>query len=432
MMAALINRRDRIEEAASTAFFSLLVSGLLLFAGMLALSPLLGLFFGSPRVAEISAALSGWLFLQAVTIVPDALLQRRLSFARRVAVDPIAASAFGLVSIVACARGAGVWGLVAGAYASMLAQVVSSWAFARARPRWHLASIAMWRELVAFARPVVGSEVLRRMAGQLDAIMLGRFSGAASLGQYRNGLRLAQAPENAFVNVGAYVLLPILARLGRHPERFADAARHVFRVLAAAVVPISFATVPLGVPLAVLVLGSRWRPAGHAIAGLSGVLLGSAIISVSSEIFKAIGRPKLLVRTHAVNLLMTATVVTAGAILFGLIGVAVAVSVSQVVTALYAFGLVTKLIDISWPELGKELAGPALAACAMLAAMVSFADVLRPLSHGEAIALALTAAQVVTGSLVYLAVLMTVDRRRRREARRTLTGLRAQHGPAPS
>lgn len=432
MMSALINRRDRIEEAASTAFYSLLVSGSLLTISALALSPLLGAFFRSSSIGLVAAVSSGVLFLRALTVVPDSLLQRRFSFARRVVVDPLGALAFATVSIVMCARGAGVWGLVAGAYASMIVQLGAAWGFARFRPRLALASTAMWRQLAAFARSVVGSEILRQVARQLDAIVLGRVAGAATLGQYRNGLRLAQQPANAFVNVGAYVLLPTFAHLARDQRRLVTAARRVYGVAAAASVPASLASVPLGVPVAVLFLGSQWRPAGYAIAALWGVLLGGAIISTTSEVLKAIGRPEMLVRIHGFDLGATALGVSAAAIPFGLVGVATAVSVSQCLTALYAFRLVAPLIELDWRELGAEYAGPVLATGVMLAAMFLFAATVSPLSHAEAIALVLTAAQVAIGAVVYVASLMVVDPRRRNDVRRIVATRRVRHGSAPA
>jgi PST family polysaccharide transporter len=420
MMSALINRRDRLEEAASTAFFSLLLSGCLLSLGALAIAPLLGLLFRNGRVGDLAAALSGCLLIHSLSIVPDSLLQRRMSFARRVGVDPIGSIAFAVVAITACSNGAGAWGLVAGTYAAMGVQGVLAWVFARTVPRWRFASIAMWRELAAYARPIVVSEILRVIAGQLDVIMLGRFKGAATLGQYRNGLRLAQQPVNAFVDVGAYVLQPTFMRLRDHRERLSSAVRHVFGAVAASALPVSVAMIPLGVPVAVLALGSRWRPAGHAIAGLSFSLLGGAIISVTAETLKATGRPALLIRITSVNLAVTSAAVVAAAIPFGLLGVAVAVSVSQCVTAVYAFQLLTGQIDIGWRELSREFAGPGVAAAVMLVALLAYASTVHPLSHTEAGAIALTLAQVGIGVVAYAAILTTVDRRRRGDARRLL------------
>jgi PST family polysaccharide transporter len=428
-MAALISRNDRIDEAASTAFFSLLVSGVLLSLISLAASPLVGLFFQNHQAGVVAAALSGWLLLRAMTIVPDSLLQRRFSFARRVAVDPLGAIAFTTVAIVACATGAGIWGLVWGTYASEVVEVAAAWAFARYVPRWKLASMAMWREIAAFARPVLGSEILRRIASQMDVIMLGRFTSAATLGQYRNGFRLASQPGQAFVDVGAYVLLPTLAHVSREDRHLGSIVRRVYGIALAGAVPVSLAMIPLGVPIAVLFLGEEWRPAGHAIAALWGLLLGGAVSSVAAESSKAIGRPKLLVRMHSLNLGVTAVLVIAAAIPFGLIGVASAVSVSQVLVGLYAFHLISTHVGMSWREMLAEAVSPLIASGLLVAAMVAFAVVTHPLDHGEALGFVLTGLQVLLGGITYLAALGFIDPRRRADLLAMRRRLRRSAGP---
>ncbi len=422
-MAALINRRDRIEEAASTAFFSLVAGGFLLTLGALTLAPLVGLFYHSSQIGVLSAALSASVLIRMLTIVPDALLQRRLSFARRVAVDPLGSIAFAAVAIAACARGAGPWGLIAGTYASLGLQVILAWAFARKRPRWREASLAMWHELAAFGRPVLGSEILRFIAGQLDALTLGRFVGAAALGQYRNGLRLAQQPSNAFINVGAYVLLPTLARMSDQRDRLTAAVRHVFDLTFVVAQPMSVAMIPLGVPMAVLALGERWRTAGHVIAGLSFMLLGLATSAIVAEVVKAIGQPKLLVRMHAFSLTVTAALVIASGIRYGPLGVAIAMSLSACISAVYNVRILTGELELAGRELGRALAGPAVASAIMLAAMVLFSSSVDPLSHSEAAGVALTCAQAGIGLIVYLSALMIVDRQRRHDARSLLIRL---------
>jgi O-antigen/teichoic acid export membrane protein len=219
------------------------------------------------------------------------------------------------------------------------------------------------------------------------------------------------------------VLLPTFARLSRHPERLSAAAKRVFGAIAAAALPVSVAMAPLGVPIAVLALGARWRPAGHAIAGLSGMLVGAAIISVVAEVLKAVHRPELLIRVHGVNLVATAVGVAATAIPFGLLGVAIAVSAGQLISAIYAYHRLTGLIDVSWRDLGREFARPGLAAAVMLAVMLGFAGGVDPLAHGEAAGLALTVAEVCLGALSYIATLIAIDGERRGDARRVASRL---------
>lgn len=416
MLSALIRRPDRIDEAANSAFFSLVLSGTLLALGALAVAPLVGWFFNSGSVTALSAALAAALLVQSLTVVPDAILQRRFSFARRVAVDPLSSVAFTAVAILAAVNGAGAWSLVAGAYASLIVSVIVAFAFARFRPRLKLASVAMWRELATFARPVLGSEILSRAATQLDTIMLGRFKGAAALGQYRNGLRIAQQPSDGFVSIGAYVLLPALVRLHGQPERLRAATRRIYRQIAAVALPLSVMFLPLGVPAAVLLLGSTWRPAGHAIVGLCALLVASATMSASSEVFKAVGRPHLLIRMHSVSLTTIAIFVVAAAIPFGLVGVAVAVSASRCVTAAYGLRHAARLTGLHRDDLTRALKGPVAASLVMVLVMFGFAALVNPLDHRVVLAWILTAAEGVLGAIVYMAVLLAVDSERRRSA----------------
>ena len=212
--------------------------------------------------------------------------------------------------------------------------------------------------------------------------------------------------------------------------------RRVYGIALAGAIPVSLAMIPLGVPIAGPFLGSEWRPAGHAIAALWGLLLGGAISSVAAESAKAIGRPRnLLVRIHGLNLGVTAVLVIAAAIPFGLIGVASAVSVSQVLVGLYAFHLISTHVGMTWREMLAEAVSPLIASALMVAAMVAFAVVTQNLlSHGVALGFLLTGVQVLIGGAMYLAALGFIDPRRRADLvamRRRLRRWRRSVTPDP-
>jgi len=167
MMAALIHRRDRVEEAANTALVATMLAGVGLSLVVLAASPLVGLFFGSHVVATVAAATAGWVLLRAATSVPDALMQRRFSIVRRVIVEPVGIVVFGAVSIVTLTLGMGVWGLVLGNTAQLLTMVVAAFALARWRPRLRLASFPLWREMAGYGRHVITGQFVGLTGGQL-------------------------------------------------------------------------------------------------------------------------------------------------------------------------------------------------------------------------------------------------------------------------
>ncbi|MCW2997232.1 MAG: putative polysaccharide biosynthesis protein [Solirubrobacterales bacterium] len=408
MMAALIHRNDRLDEAASTAAVATFLTGLVLCPAAAATAPLLGLLFHSGEVTALALALSGWLLLRALTVVPDALLQRRFSFLRRVVVEPLGVAAFAVTSIVLASHGHGAWALVAGTYAAMTAQVVSAWAFVRWRPRLHLASIAMWRELVGYARHVFASELLRRSASQVDVLSLGSVASAGAVGQYRNGLRLARQPHDGWVQVAAYVLLPTFARMRDDPVRFRAAVQQTTATMFMVVAPLVAMLVAVGHPATMLALGRQWSEAGYVVMALAGFVAGGTFVSLASEVLKAAGRPQLLVRTHVATLLTTCACVPALAWL-GPVGAALGVSLSTVLTAGYVAWLLRAAVAIRWGAIARAAFHPYAAAAG--AAVVSFAigGRLEPESADNVTAGAAVLAMVAAGSVTYLALLRVLD-----------------------
>lgn len=405
LMAALIQRRDRIEEAASTAVVATLVGGLALSVFALALAPLVGLYFDSGEVTRVAAAMSGWLLLQAATVVPDALMQRRFRFVRRIVVEPVGVLAFGVTAVIATAQGLGVWGLVLGIYASALTQVVLSWTLAGWRPRASLISWAMWRELLTFGRHVMSSELVRRVTAELDTALVGRFIGTAPLGQYRYARRFALQPLTTIVNVIAYVLLPALSRIAGDPERLRPAFLRALRWVAVIAFPTSLLFLPLGEPLAVLLLGDRWRSAGQALSALCAYSAGGAIVSLASEAFKAANRPDLLPRVHLVSAAVSAVLMVA-LLPFGIVGIAAAVSVTSVVVAAYVLRIVGRVVDVPGRQMLAEIWPPAVAAGAAAGVLFPLERfVIDSAGHSAAAGLPLLVGEIALGALLYLGLL---------------------------
>jgi PST family polysaccharide transporter len=371
MSAALIQRSDRLDEAAATALLSTLAAGVALSLIALAASPLVGLYFHSHEIGLLAAALSGVLFLNAVTVVPDALMRRRFSYVRLMIVDPLNALTYGGAGAVALAAGMGAWGLVLATYAASVVRVTAVLVLGRWAPDLRRASFSMWRELAQYARHVVASEVVREIGGIASTALLGRFVGIAPLGEYRFGWRMATQAGLPVAAASAHVLLPAFARIADDLERFRSAFLRSARVVSVLVLPVSFALVPLGEPAAVTLLGSSWRTAGHVLAALAGVAAALPAIALATEVFKAANRPDFLPR---MSLLLTiATLVLMAASLpFGVVAVGGAMSVAYLLTAFYALTQVSRILVLPLRRVGASLAGPAVAAAGMTGLLFVF------------------------------------------------------------
>jgi O-antigen/teichoic acid export membrane protein len=405
MLAALIHRRDRLDEAASTATVSTALAGLAAAGISLAVSPLVGEFFGSSRIGALTAAMSGLLFLRSLQVVPEALLQRSFSFLRRIVVQPCQATAFGIAAVIATSNDLGPWGLVIGFYASAVTDIALSWTLVRWRPRLSQVSFATWRELISYGRHVLASNVVLRLGEQVPVALLGRFVGKSPLGQYRYADRMASTPFALVLAAAAYVIFPAFARISDDRRRFVRAFLESLRWFAAIAMPFGLILIPLGVPLAVTVFGDVWRDAGYAAMALSGYTVAASLIAVAAEALKAEGRPDVLVRVHAVTAVSGACFMAA-LLPLGLVGVALGFSLGSTLGAIYSLVRLTGILELRPQQVLAQLWPPALAAGLMSGAVLGLDRLLLdPASHATGPAVLLIAAEALFAALVYLIAL---------------------------
>ena len=194
MRAALIQREEDVEKATETAFWASLITGVVMSGAALAAAPLLGMFFSSEMVGLVCAATCGTLLIHSLVNVPEALLQRRFNFKRRLIVDPLTAGTFAVVTVAFAFAGFGVWGMVIGLYASQLATLISCWVMCKWRPGKTRPSYRMWRELAGFSFPLIVSNLTDKSRELVQSTLIGRGLGEGGAGQYRYGRRIGVLP----------------------------------------------------------------------------------------------------------------------------------------------------------------------------------------------------------------------------------------------
>ncbi len=416
MMSAVIHRKDRVDEAASTAVVACAAAGTGFALLALAVSPLMGLFFGSDTVTKIAAASSGLLLLRSFQVVPEAMLQRRFSFLRRMIIEPAGVVAFGVAAVIACSNDLGAWGLLIGYYAAAATDVGLSWALVRWRPRLRLASVAMWRELVSYGRFVLASVAIMRLGEQIPKLLIGRALGSGSLGQYSYSWRMATTPVSLVVQAGAYVLFPALARISDDRERLRGASLRALGQMCAIGFPLGLLLVPLGIPSAVILFSETWRPAGQAAMAFSIFCIGATLISWASEVVKADGRPDIQARMHVITL-VSAVIAMMAALPFDSLALIVAgFSLGSLIGGCWGLWKVAELLELPARKARSEVLPPALCAALMAAILLPVEALLVDASaHGVAVSVLLLAGEALLGVAIYATALYVIARSTFRE-----------------
>jgi O-antigen/teichoic acid export membrane protein len=371
MRAAVIQRNDRIDEAASTAFAANILGGFCLAALAAACAPLIGLFFHSGEITMAAAVLAGTIPINAASVVPGALLQRRVSF-RFPFVGPFGSLSYVIAAIVSLSSGLGLWGFVVATYASAAGSTLAVFVLSRWRPSRKLVSFEMWRSLARYGRPVLLSLFLREVGLAGSTAAVGRILGTGDLGRFRFAQRVALQVNSAVVYGGAYVLLPTFSRIWRDEKRFQDSILRALRTLTLIVFPLSLIFIPLGRPFTTIFLGPKWHGTGSVLMAMSGVGVALALDSVSSEAFKATARTDLLPRMHALTAVAPLALMLALKD-FGAPGMGAGLSLGMLIVAAYAVRALSGVARLPVRLLLSQVQ-PALVSALTMAAAVYLLD----------------------------------------------------------
>ncbi len=372
---ALMHRGEDIEDAANTVLVVTFGTGLLLGVGVLIASPLIGELFHSARAGQISAATSGLMLLYLCLSVPEALMQRAFRFKQRMIIQPAAKIAFAGVSIVFAVWGFGAWSMVIGSYASIITLLVLSWSMARWRPFRGRFSVRLWREMAKFSLPLVLEHMADSIRDTFQQVLLGRRLGTADLGQYRYGYQMAGMPAMAIVEIFGYLLFPAFARLSADAARLRDAFLRALGWTWFAVLPLGAILVVASRPVAVLLLGEQWRPAGTAAMAMSGMTVGAALHALGATVMKGAGRSSLVNWLSVVGLALHLPLIVV-LLRFGLVGVGVGLSITYVVGGVVSVLIARSVVRASLREMIRCVAPSTISVLAAFAVVFPLEHVL--------------------------------------------------------
>ena len=414
---ALIQREDDIEDAANTVLVVTFVTGLLLGIGVLAASPLIGNLFHNARAGQISAASSGLMLLYLCVSVPEALMQRAFRFKQRMIVQPAAKIAFAGVSILFAVLGYGAWAMVVGSYASITTLLVLSWWLAKWRPFRGRFSVRIWREMAVFSLPLLLDNMAYSIRDTFQQVLLGRRLGTADLGQYRYGYQMAGMPAMAIVEIFGYVLFPAFARISANSTRFRDAFLRALGWTWFAALPIGALLVLVGQPVAVLLLGDEWRPAGTAAMAMAGIAVGAALQALGVTAIKGAGRSSLVNWLSALGLGLHLPLIVL-LLPFGLVGVGIGLSLTFLVCGIVSVLLARAVVNASFRDVVACLAPSTLSASVAFAVVFPLEHlIIRSDQYFEPLGLASVVGDCLLFTVIYIGVLRLVSPTRYRSVR---------------
>ena len=351
--SALVQRRGNIDQASSTVFTINLLAGIGLSILTALLAPLAAVFFREPTLTPILRWLGLTFTLTALGSVHNIHLQRNLNFQKKLVPDIGNALIKGIVSITLALTGFGVWSLVIGQLVGVGISSSLLWVVAPWRPHLTIQR-SLIRKLFGYGLPVMIDHTLSVLGDSFDYFVIGRIFTTSALGVYTLAYRL---PEILIINVlwvMTDVLFPAFSEIQHQTEKLRKNFLTVLRYVELIVVPICFGLIVAAKPIILVAFGDQWLDAIPIMQILSLYALVISIGFHSGDVYKAIGRPDILLKIAIPVFIIRITALLIGA-QYSLMGVAIAHLSASIIETTIRLIIAMRVIQITPKDIISQL-----------------------------------------------------------------------------
>lgn len=402
---AIVQTPEPGRRYANTAFWTAIATGSVLTLVTIGLAPFIARgVLGNASVAPLLRVLAISLTLTALSSTQSALLQRDLAF-RELAIRRVVAQLLaGVAAVVAAFLGAGAWSIVIQTILQGAIGAAILWRFSEWRPALEF-HIATFRSLFTFGISMLGIDVLYAVQQQGDNFFVGRWLGVSALGIYALAFRFYFVIVDITMSSMASVALSTFSRL----QQDLSGIRRVFlfatRLTAIVTLPLFAGMAVAATELIPVLVGERWDPAVPVLRALcpSGLIL--CLTYLDRSLIVALGRPRLALGVAAAGVALRLLGYAVG-VQFGVVGVAVALSVTSIIFWPGRLLVLRRLTGVSLARYARQLGSAAFGTGVMVLALL----VVRSISLGHISPFGLLAVEVLTGAVAYGTFLAAVDR----------------------
>lgn len=401
---ALIQKAELTRDDVRAGFTSSAGLGALFTAIFAAGAGPVAVALGEPQVAPVLRLMSVSLLLTGLSTTAQSLLRRDLRFKTLAVIDvgSYAVAYFGL-GLPLALGGAGVAALVAAVLGQSAIQAVVTYAVRRHAVR-PLARAKTYRALYGFGGRVSAISFLEFLGGNLDTFAVGRYAGAAALGQYSRAYLLTSLPMYQLTTGLSKVLFPGLSRIQGDIGRVRSAYLSAVGVSATILVP-TCAGLAVAAPEVVrVVLGPQWDPAASVLPLLALAAAANLLTHFAGVVCEAVAQLRAKLRLQAGYLVVLVALVALAALAPGrpLQAIAVAFAVGELLRHAAYVVLMRRVLGVGPADLRVRY-GPALVAAAAVAGVLAGGRA--ALLAADAPTLLVLLAEIALGALTLIGLL---------------------------
>ena len=280
--------------------------------GVVILSYLLGDWIGKYfEVTNFKTYLTFFSFaylLQAINVVPLAMLERNLDFKQHSIIHIYATIVAAIVAVLLAVYQYDIYSLIWRGLSAGIVVTIMTWYKSGWKPTFTFQYNSL-KTMHRFSRGVLGTQILRYGANQLDNLMVVKMLGTSDLGIYNRAKTFVQKPAREINIKTRSVAYSALSKI-ENPQEYRDTLFKFTLLLAMVIIPLLLIVLISSDTLIYKYLSSEWYPMINILKLLA---IASIIISTSmpSQILLSKGASDTLFKTE-----MVTNVIKIGVLLF--------------------------------------------------------------------------------------------------------------------
>ena len=362
---AIIQKKEISQELISSIFWTNLFFGILFTVIIMIIAPVIAIFFREPGMTLIMKIMSISFIFSGLSVVPQALLIREMSFRRLAFIENVSFLIGAGIGVGMALSGWGVWSLVIQSLSRVLSMAIFLWLLNPIIPHVKL-SLNSLKSIASYSLNLSGFNLLNYFIRNADNMLIGRYLGSTSLGFYSLAYKWMFLPIYYISGIVGNVFLSTFSKIQNDNIRFSRVYLQLCASIGLVTFPLLLGMMALAKPLVFVALGPKWELVVPLLMILSSIGLFQTIGTTVGSIYLAKGRTDLMLKwglLAGVSYLLSFGI----GLRWGVLGVALCYSLCSLILFYPSLAIPFHLIGLRFSEFGRVMIPILIMGLSMLA-----------------------------------------------------------------
>lgn len=302
--AALIQRKDAGDREFSSVFWFNLVMSIVLYALLMAATPLIVAYYGEPQLYRLSAVVFLVMPVNATMLIQTTLFTKQIRFKLLARINIISMCISSACAIIMAVAGCGVWTLAWQPVTLAAAKSVQLWACSSWRPK-RVFSLSVIKSLFGFASSLLLSGLLNTLFVNIYSLVIPKLYPKRQLGLLTQGNKICDPIVSLVYGSVQNATYPIFSNIQDEHERLIHAYRKTIRFTSFLTFPLLFGAIAVAPPLFHILFKEVWW---SAIPFFQLLCLGGCftiLTAINNNFIKVSGRSSAILKIEVLKIVFT-------------------------------------------------------------------------------------------------------------------------------